>query len=84
MDNKIYIIKKSTRDNKKYMAVFKDGRPSVHFGDSRYQQYKDSTPLKLYKNLDHGDKFRRKRYYDRHGKDAILYSAHWFSNKYLW
>ena len=79
----IYTIKKSTRQHKKYMAFFSDGRPSVHFGDNRYQQYRDTTTLKLYKHLDHNDVKRRKAYYDRHGK-AEMYSAKWFSHKYLW
>ena len=78
-----YTIKKSTQIHKKYMAVFGDGRPSVHFGDNRYQQYQDKTTLKLYKHLDHKDEKRKKAYYDRHGK-ATIYSAKWFSHKYLW
>ena len=81
--NSVYKIVKSTRKHKKYMAIFKDKRATVHFGDNRYQQYKDSTPLKLYSGLNHGDKERRKRYYQRHGK-AVLYSAKYFSHKYLW
>ena len=81
----IYIIKKSTRVHKKYMAVFSDGRrPTVHFGDNRYQQYRDSTPLKLYTRLNHNDEKRRKAYYDRHGAAATMYSAKWFSHKFLW
>lgn len=56
----------------------------VPFGDRRYQQYKDSTPLKLYSKLDHGDSDRRKRYYSRHGLKAKKYSAKWFSHRYLW
>lgn len=80
----MYIIQPSTRKYKKYRALFKDGRPSVHFGDNRYQQYKDHTSLKLYSHLDHGDKQRRERYYQRHGRKARLYSAKYFSHKYLW
>jgi len=38
----------------------------VHFGDSRYQHYKDSTPLKAFKHLDHNDEERRRRYRQRH------------------
>ena len=79
----IYTIFKSNRKHKKYMAVFRDARPIVHFGDKRYQQYKDSTPLRTYAHLNHGDKERRKRYYQRHGK-ARMYSAKYFSHKYLW
>jgi hypothetical protein len=78
-----YTIKKSTRIHKKYMAIFSDGRPSVHFGDNRYKQFRDTTPLKLYSRLNHNDEKRKKAYYDRHGK-AIMYSAKWFSHKYLW
>ena len=78
-----YTIKKSTRIHKKYMAIFSDERASVHFGDNRYQQFRDTTPLKLYSRLDHNDEKRKKAYYDRHGK-ATMYSAKWFSHKYLW
>ena len=78
-----YTIKKSTRNHKKYMAVFSDGRPSVHFGDNRYQQYEDKTSLKLYSKLNHKDEKRKKSYYERHGK-AVMYSSKWFSHKYLW
>ena len=28
----------------------------IHFGDRRYQQYKDRTPLKLYKHKNHNTK----------------------------
>jgi len=80
----MYTIKKSTHKNKKYMAVFDNGKPTIHFGDNRYEQFKDSTNLKLYSNLDHNDIKRKNAYYSRHGKDAILYSAKWFSHKYLW
>ena len=76
-----YDIKKSTRKFKKYMAVFRD--KTIHFGDNRYEQYKDSTPLKIYKHLDHNDEKRKRNYYSRHGK-AELHSSKWFSHKYLW
>jgi hypothetical protein len=57
-------IKKSTRKYKKYMLIYKG--KTIHFGDSRYSQYRDSTPLKLYKKKDHFDKKRRERYFLRH------------------
>lgn len=76
-----YTISKSTRQHKKYMATFSNGK-TVHFGDNRYQQYKDSA-LGIYTKLNHGDAERRRRYYMRHGK-AKKYSAKWFSHKYLW
>ena len=59
-------FKKSTRENKKYMVKVND--KWVHFGDSRYQQYKDTTGLNLYSNLNHLDKERRKAYRSRHEK----------------
>lgn len=76
-----YIISKSTRKYKKYMATFPNGKV-VHFGDNRYQQYKDSA-LGVYTRLNHGDTERRNRYYARHGP-AKKHSAKWFSHKYLW
>jgi hypothetical protein len=75
-------LEKSTRKNKKYMI--RVNNKLIHFGDSRYQHYKDSTPLRLYSHLDHHDKIRRKRYYDRHGKTNNKNSAKYWSNKYLW
>jgi hypothetical protein len=73
----------SRRKGKKY-DVYKDGKYLVSFGSLGYQQFKDKTPLKSYSHLDHGDKNRRKRYYQRHGRDAKFESTKWFSHKYLW
>ena len=73
--------------NKKYkVEIYVGGKKikTTQFGDKRYSQYKDKTPLKLYSDKDHGDLKRRKRYYDRHGKDAVKYSPKYFSHKYLW
>jgi len=85
---KLNKIMKSTRKNKKYMIKVKNpetGRiKTIHWGDSRYGHFKDKTPLKLYKHLDHGDKERRKRYYQRHGKATSKYTAKYYSHKYLW
>jgi len=63
MDN-IMDIQKSSRKNKKYMVEI-DGK-TIHFGDNRYQHYKDRTSLKLYSHLDHNDKKRRMNYFKRH------------------
>lgn len=49
---------KSPRKNKKYRAILPNNK-TVDFGDSRYQQYKDTTGLGLYTNKDHLDKERR-------------------------
>jgi hypothetical protein len=72
-------FQKSTRKNKKYMVEVNN--KTIHFGDNRYQHYKDK--IGLYSMLDHKDKERRRRYYARHGK-ADKHSAKWFSHKYLW
>jgi hypothetical protein len=85
-----YTLSKSTRKHKKYMATFckttnnKKRSKIVHFGDNRYQQWKDSTGLNLYSYLNHGDTRRKNSYYDRFGKNATIHSAKWFSHKYLW
>lgn len=68
---------------KKYRVLLNTGK-HVDFGDRRYQQYKDQTPLKAYAHLDHKDTERKKRYYARHNKDYPPYSADWLSKKYLW
>lgn len=88
-----YEIKKSTRKNKKY-DVLKDGKYLLSFGDSRYEHFKDSTPIKAYSNLNHNDTERRKNYLARHHKgvtnktEALKQvdpeSAKWWSTKYLW
>ena len=82
--------------NKKYTAIMRDGS-KVHFGDSRYQHYKDNVPKSMgggiWKSKDHGDTIRRKSYRSRHsgvktktGKNAykVKYSPSWFSYHYLW
>ena len=78
-----YEIKISTRKNKKY-DVFKNGNYHLSFGDSRYQQYKDTTPLKHYSNLDHNDKQRLKNYYSRFRMTGDKNLARYWSNKFLW
>ena len=60
-----------TRKNKKYAArVIWEGKEKlINFGDVRYAQYKDTTPLKLYKHLDHNDWDRKQLYLARHKHD---------------
>lgn len=82
-----YMIVPPVRKNKKYsVLIFKDNkwRHLLSFGDSRYQHYKDTTPLKLWSHLDHNDEERRKNYYARHGYTDNMMTAKWFSNTYLW
>ena len=96
MDNsynkKDFIIKKSTRNNKKYMAYYKKdlSKPPIHFGAIKedgtpYEQYKDITPLKLYSQYDHNDKERKLNYIKRHSKNIKRgFNAGWLSKIFLW
>lgn len=84
--------------NKKYKVKIYDGKnkklkKTVQFGDKRYEQYKDKTPLGLYSNKDHNDINRRKKYRARASKIKnkegkltykIKYSPNFFSYNYLW
>jgi hypothetical protein len=87
---------------KKYTAHVKNKKTKkirkIHFGDKRYQQYKDRTPLKLYKNKNHGTRKRMQNYYSRHSgtknrmkaikqekrKSKGIYNAKILSHVYLW
>ena len=79
----MYEIRKSTRKYKKY-DVFKNGSYLLSFGDNRYQQFKDTTPLRAYKDLDHGEEDRRQRYLARHGRTTDKESAKYWANRFLW
>jgi len=83
-------FKISTRKNKKYMVITSKGN-TIHFGDKRYSQYKDS--IGKYSSLNHGDKKRRDRYLKRakgiRDKEGNLTwknkeSPNYYSIKYLW
>jgi len=79
----------SEKKGKKYDAILMNKKTNkikrVPFGDIRYQQYKDATPLKLYKHLDTDDKQRRRIYRFRHaGEDKNKFSSGYFALKYLW
>jgi hypothetical protein len=87
---------------KKYTAFIQNKKTKkirkIHFGDKRYQQYKDRTSLKLYKNKNHNTRKRMQNYYSRHSgiknrKQAIekeinnskgYYNAKILSHQYLW
>lgn len=87
---------------KKYTAYIKhkhtDKTRKLHFGDKRYQQYKDRTPLKLYKKQNHGTRKRMQNYFSRHSgtknrtkaikkeknKSNGLYTPKLLSHIYLW
>ena len=55
---------------KKYTAYVQNRRTKkvrkIHFGDNRYQQYRDRTPNGLYTRKNHGDIKRMRRYFTRH------------------
>ncbi len=78
-------IKKSTQKNKLYMAdVVYNGKSykNQHFGDDRYQHYKDSTPLKLYSYLNHNDLDRRRLFHSRHKNNTGISSM--LCLEFLW
>ena len=64
---KLHTPIKSNRKHKKYMVLTKKG--IIHFGDKRYQQFKDK--IGLYSHLDHNDKKRKELYYKRHGEKNL-------------
>jgi hypothetical protein len=78
-----YEIRKSTRKLKKY-DLYKDGKYFLSFGSSAHEQFRDTTPLRAYKHLDHGDEDRRRRYMARHGTTTDKSSAKYWANKFLW
>tara|TARA_Y100000004_G_C8900806_1_gene406307 strand:- start:691 stop:942 length:252 start_codon:yes stop_codon:yes gene_type:complete len=78
----LYKPKPSNKKNKKYMVLTKKG--VIHFGDSRYQQFKDK--LGHYSHLDHNDKKRKERYYARHGEKNLKDKerAKYWAHRVLW
>lgn len=82
-----YYIMRSRIPNKKY-SIFKKVNNEyeylLSFGDKRYNQFRDSTPERLYRQLDNKDPERRRLYYLRHGTTKDKTSAKYWSNKYLW
>ncbi len=88
MNNKeLYKPFVSKAKNKKYSVYVKDDNKSgiklIHFGDKRYEQFFDK--LGHYEKLNHNDPKRRKRYYDRHGKEkGSKDMAKYWSHTILW
>ena len=83
------IITKSNKEFKKLRAQFKNPDTgqmnTIHFGDSRYDQYKDKTGI--WKHKDTNDPVRRKLYRERHAKDLETsepVTAGKLSYKILW
>lgn len=81
---KVLEILPPSQKHKKYKAlvVINGEQKMIHFGDSRYQHYKDTTPLKHWSHLNHNDLERRKQYHIRHknnnGPAGIL------AREFLW
>ena len=82
----------SKRKHKKYSLKTPGGK-TVHFGDTRYQQYEDTTGRGLYTYLNHMNTKRRTSYRKRHGgiklksgKLAISDPEQpaYYSFRYLW
>ena len=87
---------------KKYTAIVKNIKThktrKINFGDRRYQQYKDRTPLKLYASKNHLTRRRMRNYFNRHSGTKIrsvaiekekkksngYYNAKILSHEYLW
>ena len=83
-------FEKSHLPKKKYNAILankKTGREvKIPFGARGMEQYKDLTPLGLYKNYNHYDDERRRRFIKRM-KGFVrkgFYSPAWLSIKFLW
>lgn len=72
MKEKILKIEKSKVKNKKYTAKVinkKSGKTrKINFGQRGYQHFKDRTPLKSFKKLNHYNKKRQEKYYSRFSK----------------
>jgi hypothetical protein len=82
------IFRKSKEKTKKYDVILPNG-VIISFGNINYQHYKDSTPLKLYSNLDHLDENRRRLFRSRFKKlfeknKNNIYSPIFWSWYMLW
>jgi len=100
MQETLVRIEKAKAKHKKYSAIVRNKitkkERKINFGDNRYENFKDSTPLKLYSSKNHGDKKRRKNYFTRHSgvptkaeavrkeKAKGKYTAKLLSHLYLW
>ena len=87
MNKELYKPFVSTAKNKKYSVYVKSNKNKsgiklIHFGDNRYEQFKDK--LGHYSHLDHYNLTRMERYYARHGKTNDKNTAKYWSNKILW
>jgi hypothetical protein len=80
-DNMIFVA--PGRGDKKYDVYDKKLKYITSFGSRNYAHFKDT--IGAYANMNHGDKKRRDRYYNRHKNDYNVYPhSSYFSNVYLW
>ena len=81
-DYKIEKFQRSPDSSKKYRVTLRNKIDNsiavIDFGARAYQQYRDTTPLKLYSNLDHNDESRLKLYRQRFERlyDPRQYCGH--------
>lgn len=83
--NNFFNVEPSTRKNKKYDVYLlndNDRKYLFSVGSSLHQHYKDK--LGYYKDLDHLDETRKKRYYQRHGHTNDIFTAKWWASRLLW
>ena len=81
---KLYKPFPSKKAGKKYSVYVKSekGNPKlIHFGDRKYQHYRDK--LGHYSHLNHNDKQRRANYYSRHGPATDKNTPKYWSHKIL-
>lgn len=78
-----YTIRKSTRKGKKY-DVYRNDKYLLSFGSADHDQWKDETPLQLYKHKDHLNSERRRLYFLRHKRTSDINSPKYWSNTFLW
>jgi hypothetical protein len=97
LKEKVKTISKSEAKGKKYKVVTNKGR-TINFGSKDHEQFRDATPLKLYKHKDHRDPKRRKNYFQRHSgestkrlalqkeilKSSGMLNAKILSHRFLW
>lgn len=76
----------SKAKSKKYsVLIMKDGKPKlIHFGDSRYTQFKDTTGVGAWSHLDNKDPERRRLYFIRHGLSNDETTPKYWANRFLW
>ena len=93
-DYKFVRFERSKNPKKKYDAILMNKRTKrekrMSFGSRNMQQYRDSTPLKLYSSKNHLDKKRRKAFLDRFAGTRAKqdWSKEWtslyFATRFLW